>query len=145
MNVEIELLEGGKLPTYGTEGSAGMDLYANIENNIVISTFERVIIPTGIKVKIPSGYEAQIRSRSGNAANFGLFVLNSPGTIDSDYRGEIKVILFNTSKTDYTIEPGMKIAQMIVNKYEKVNLQMIESITNDTERGSGGFGSTGVL
>jgi len=143
MDVEIELLEGAKMPTYATEGSAGLDLYANIKESCIFMSSNRVVIPTGIKVKIPPGYEAQIRSRSGNSANFGLFVLNSPGTIDSDYRGEVKVILFNTDSKNFIIEPGMKIAQMVISKYERVSLQLVEKVENDTERGSGGFGSTG--
>ena len=130
------------LPEYQTPLSAGLDIRANISQSITLSPLERAMVPTGLYVELPEGYEMQIRPRSGLAAKHGITVLNSPGTIDADYRGEIKVILVNLSNTPFTIEPGERIAQMIVARYEQVEWQAVESLS-ETERGAGGFGSTG--
>lgn len=132
------------LPMYGTPESSGVDLVAAIEAPITLKPSERAIIPTGIKMAMQAGLEAQIRSRSGLAAKHGIGVLNAPGTIDSDYRGEIKVILMNWGQEDFTIERGMRIAQMVFAQYTPVNWHQVESIDSDTERGAGGFGSTGI-
>jgi dUTP pyrophosphatase len=130
------------LPQYETIGSAGMDLRANIVASITLESLERTLVPTGLFIELPQGYEAQIRPRSGLAAKRGLTLLNSPGTIDSDYRGEIKCILVNLSNQAQTIEPGERIAQMVIAKFEQIEWQAVESL-EDTNRGSGGFGSTG--
>lgn len=135
--------EGSTEPTYATPGSSGMDLSAAIVENIRILPGERVLVPTGISLELPSHLEAQVRSRSGLAVKNGVVVLNSPGTIDSDYRGEIKVILINLSSTTFLLEPGMRIAQLVFSRVERVKLIPTESISN-TYRGSGGFGSTGI-
>ncbi len=131
------------LPTYATEGSAGMDLFADVENEIVIKPGEITMIPTGIAIELPPGYEAQIRPRSGLAINYGITLLNTPGTIDSDYRGEIKVILINLGKDDFVVKRGDRIAQMIVSKYTKVEWEETSKL-NTTKRGEGGFGHTGI-
>lgn len=130
------------LPTYATNGSAGMDLYAAITNPILIGCNKIVLIPTGIALALPRGYEAQIRSRSGLAVKFGVIVLNSPGTIDSDYRGEIKVLMINLGLEPFQVTPHMRIAQMVIAKYENISWQLVDELEN-TERGSDGFGSTG--
>lgn len=131
------------LPEYATPYSAGMDLRANLEQPVQIHPLERVIIPTGLFIELPAGYEAQIRPRSGLAAKHGLTVLNSPGTIDADYRGEIKVILVNLSNQQFTIEDGERIAQMIIAKHETVVWEVTDKL-KDTDRGEGGFGHSGV-
>lgn len=131
------------LPHYETPLSAGMDLRANIETPITLGSLERAIVPTGLFLELPEGYEAQIRPRSGLAAKKGITLLNSPGTIDADYRGEIGVILVNLSKEPFTIENGERIAQMVIAKYEQIQWQTVE-ILSETERGAGGFGSTGT-
>jgi dUTP pyrophosphatase len=131
------------LPTYATEGSAGMDLFADVENEITIKPGEIAIVPTGIAIELPPGYEAQIRPRSGLAINYGITLLNTPGTIDSDYRGEIKVILINLGKNDFIVKRGDRIAQMIVSKYAKVVWEETKEL-NKTKRGEGGFGHTGI-
>ncbi len=130
------------LPEYATEGSAGMDVRANLEIAITIKPLERVLIPTGIFIQLPIGYEAQIRPRSGLAYKYGITVLNSPGTIDSDYIGEIKILLVNLSQENFVIESGERIAQMIIAPYTKIDWEVVE-ILSATERGEGGFGSTG--
>ena len=130
------------LPTYETIESAGMDLRANIMEEITLQSLERKLIPTGLFFQLPHGFEAQIRPRSGLAFKSGITVLNSPGTIDSDYRGEIKVLLINLSSESYTVANGERIAQMVVSKFEQVQLEEVVNI-NETERGVGGFGSTG--
>ena len=130
------------LPGYETDHSAGMDLRANIDASIILKSLERAIVPTGLFIELPEGYEAQIRPRSGLAAKKGITVLNSPGTIDSDYRGEIKIILVNLSKEDFKIENGERIAQVIIAKHERVEWIDVEEIA-DSIRGAGGFGSTG--
>ncbi len=129
-------------PAYATASSAGMDLRADIPEAVKLNPLERKLIPTGISIELPEGYEAQVRPRSGLAMNYGITMLNSPGTIDADYRGEIKVIAINLSNEAYTIEPGEKIAQLIVSKYEAVIWQNAEELSN-TKRGTGGFGHTG--
>jgi len=131
-----------KLPTYKTSGSSGMDLMAYIKNKIIINPGKTTIIPTGIAVAIPKNYEIQIRPRSGLAANKGISVLNTPGTIDSDYRGEIKVILINLSKKPFDIKSGDRIAQIIVCPISKAELKEVKQLPK-TKRGKGGFGSTG--
>ena len=143
MKVKIVNKSGFQLPFYATELSAGMDLKASIETPVELDTLERAMVPTGIYIELPAGYEAQIRPRSGLAAKHGISVCNSPGTIDADYRGEIKVILVNLSKEKFTINPGERIAQMVIAKYEKIEWEEVEQL-GETERGTGGFGSTGV-
>lgn len=131
------------LPEYGTKASAGVDLRANITEPISVSSLEKVIVPTGLFMEIPVGYEAQVRPRSGLAFKHGITVLNSPGTIDADYRGEIKVILVNLSKDTFVIENGERIAQMVIAAHEQAEWVEVETL-EETGRGSGGFGSTGV-
>ena len=143
MTVNIINRSKNALPNYETEGSAGMDLRAEIETPITLHPLERAMIPTGIFIELPLGFEAQIRPRSGLAAKRGLTCLNTPGTIDADYRGEIKVILVNLSNDVQTIEPEERIAQMVVARHERVTWQEV-SVLNDTARGAGGFGSTGT-
>ena len=130
------------LPTYATELSAGMDLRADIKEALTLHTLDRVLVPTGLYIELPAGYEAQIRTRSGLAIKHGIVSLNSPGTIDADYRGEIGVELINLSRDPYTIYPGERIAQMVVMPYVNVSLELAEDLS-DTDRGEGGFGSTG--
>lgn len=130
------------LPAYATELSAGMDIKANIEESITLKPLERAMVATGLFIELPAGYEAQIRPRSGLAAKHGVTVCNSPGTIDADYRGEIKVILVNLSNNEFVINKGERIAQMVIAKYEKVELCAVE-VLSETVRGEGGFGSTG--
>ena len=142
MKVKVVNSSAFALPEYQTPLSAGLDIRANLSESITLSPLERAMVPTGLFVELPEGYEMQIRPRSGLAAKHGITVFNSPGTIDADYRGEIKVILVNLSNTPFTIEPGERIAQMIVARYEQVEWQAVESLS-ETERGAGGFGSTG--
>jgi dUTP pyrophosphatase len=142
MKVKIVNKSAFDTPFYATERSAGMDIKANIETPIVLQPLQRAMVPTGLYVELPEGCEMQIRPRSGLAAKHGITVLNSPGTIDADYRGEIKVILVNLSNTPFTIEAGERIAQMIVARYEQIEWQAVEEL-GVTERGAGGFGSTG--
>ena len=141
MKIRIKLENGGKLPIYGTKESAGCDLYANIEEPITLMPLERVLVPTGVYLEIPQGYEGQVRPRSGLALHSGLTVLNSPGTLDSDYRNEVGVVLVNLSNYIQTIAPDTRIAQIVFAKYEKVDFIVSENL-DDTER-VGGFGSTG--
>jgi dUTP pyrophosphatase len=143
MTVKIINQSKNPLPTYETNGSAGMDLRANIDAPITLNSLERALIPTGLFIELPQGYEAQVRPRSGLAAKRGLTCLNSPGTVDSDYRGELKVILVNLSNEPQTIEPAERIAQMVIARHERIHWQEVE-ILDDTERGAGGFGSTGT-
>jgi dUTP pyrophosphatase len=144
MDVKITLLKHGPkvLPEYATEGSAGVDIVAAIQEPISIEPGERILVPSGFKLEIPVEYEVQIRPRSGLAIKHGITVLNSPGTIDSDYRGEIGIILINHSKNKFIVNPKDRIAQMVICKVTKMNLVKV-SLLNNTERGSGGFGSTG--
>ncbi|HEY9184384.1 MAG TPA: dUTP diphosphatase [Salegentibacter sp.] len=142
MKVKIINKSAHNLPHYGTEASAGMDLRANISEPISIKPLERAIVKTGLFIELPVGYEAQVRPRSGLAAKKGITVLNSPGTIDADYRGEIGVILVNLSQEDFTIENGERIAQMVIAKHEHIAWEEVE-VLEETTRGAGGFGSTG--
>lgn len=143
MKVQVINNSAYYLPEYATEKSAGMDLKANIVEPLTLGPLERAMIPTGLSIALPDGTEAQIRPRSGLAAKHGISVLNAPGTIDADYRGEIKVILVNLSNDPFTINPGERIAQMVVTRYERVEWEAVESL-DETERGAGGFGSTGI-
>ncbi len=143
MKVKIVNKSGYDVPFYATELSAGMDLKAAIEEPIELDSLCRAMVPTGLYIALPEGYEAQIRPRSGLAAKHGVTVCNSPGTVDADYRGEIKVILVNLSKDKFVINPGERIAQMVIAKYEKIEWDEVE-VLDETERGAGGFGSTGV-
>lgn len=135
--------EGAKVPKYSTASSSGLDLFAFIKDSIVIEPKKWALIPTGIRLSIPRGYEGEIRPRSGLAMKYGVTVLNSPGTIDADYRGEIKVILINLGDQPFQVEPGMRIAQLVIRKIEEVELVEDENLPL-TERGEGGFGSTGI-
>ncbi|UOE40786.1 dUTP diphosphatase [Chryseobacterium suipulveris] len=143
--MKIRIINKSKhaLPKYQTAHSAGMDLYANIDQGFTLSALERKLVPTGLFIELPEGYEAQIRPRSGLAIKNGITVLNSPGTIDADYRGEIGVILVNLSKDDFTVNDGDRIAQMIIAKHESAVWEEVTEI-NETERGEGGFGSTKI-
>ncbi len=143
MTVKIINRSNNPLPHYETSGSAGMDLRANIDAPVFLKSLERTLIPTGLFIELPQGYEAQIRPRSGLAIKKGISLPNTPGTIDSDYRGEIKVIVINLSAETQTIEPEERIAQMVIAKYEQIAWEEV-SILSDTERGAGGFGSTGT-
>ena len=142
---KIRIINRGsqQLPAYATPQSAGMDLRANIEDPITLRPLERRIVSTGLYIALPEGYEAQVRPRSGLALKHGITVLNSPGTIDSDYRGEIGVLLINLSDTPFVINAGERIAQMVVARHEQVELIEVEEL-DDTERGAGGYGHTGV-
>jgi dUTP pyrophosphatase len=130
------------LPAYETSHAAGMDLRANLDMPVTLKSLERAIVPTGLFIELPEGYEAQIRPRSGLAAKKGITVLNSPGTIDADYRGEIKVILVNLSKEEFIVDDGERIAQMVIAKHEKAEWETVVELL-ETSRGTGGFGSTG--
>ena len=142
MKVKIVNNSRFALPEYQTPLSAGLDIRANIDESVTLRPLERAMIPTGLFVELPEGCEMQIRPRSGLAAKHGITVLNSPGTIDADYRGEIKVLLVNLSNEPFTIEAGERIAQRIVARYEQIEWQAVEELSS-TERGAGGFGSTG--
>ena len=135
--------QGLELPAYATEHAAGMDLCAAVQTDVTLQAGERKLIPTGLSIALPEGYEAQIRPRSGLALKNGIAVLNSPGTIDADYRGEVQIILANLGGEPFTITRGMRIAQMVVAAYSRVSWQSVETLSQ-TERGSGGFGSTGL-
>ncbi len=143
--VKIKIINRGsqQLPTYATPQSAGMDLRANITEPIVLHPMERRIIPTGLFMALPEGYEAQVRPRSGLALKHGITVLNSPGTIDADYRGELGVLLINLSTVDFTITAGERIAQMVIARHEQGEFEVVEEL-DQTERGAGGYGHTGV-
>ena len=143
MNVQIINKSKHATPNYETEGAAGMDLRANIEDAITLKPLERAIVKTGLFIALPVGFEAQVRPRSGLAAKKGITVLNSPGTVDADYRGEIGVILVNLSNDNFVINDGERIAQLIIAKHERVNWQEV-TVLSETERGASGFGSTGV-
>lgn len=142
MKIKV-VTKSGVLPQYETEGSAGMDIRAYLEEDMVIEPGKRALVPTGLFTEIPAGYEIQIRARSGLAIKFGIGLVNGIGTIDSDYRGEIKVPLINWGEEAFRISNGDRIAQMVVCRYEKAELEQAESLS-DTERGAGGFGHTGV-
>ena len=143
ISVPLRLDEGAMIPEYKTEGSAGADLHANLREPLLLGPMERAAVPTGIRMELPAGYEAQVRPRSGLALEKGLTCLNSPGTVDSDYRGEIKVILINLGQFPVRIEPGDRIAQMVVTRYTKAIFEPRERISASL-RGDGGFGSTGA-
>lgn len=142
MQVKIINRSGHELPAYATILSAGMDLRAAITEDIILSPMQRVLVSTGLFIALPEGYEAQIRPRSGLAFKYGITVLNSPGTIDADYRGEIKVLLVNLSDTAFTIKNGERIAQMVIARYETINWDLTDTL-DESVRGTGGFGSTG--
>lgn len=143
--IEVKVINKSKfdLPQYSTPQSAGVDLRANLDEPVVLGSLERAMVPTGLYLQIPAGYEAQVRPRSGLAAKKGITVLNSPGTVDADYRGEVKVILVNLSSQEFVIEPGERIAQMVFAAHEQVEWNSVEAL-DETERGEGGFGHTGV-
>lgn len=141
----VKIINKGKqpIPAYATTQSAGMDIRANIDEPFILKPLQRRLVPTGLYIALPDGYEAQIRPRSGLALKHGITVINTPGTIDADYRGEIGIVLVNLSDTDFTVNPGERIAQMVIAKYEKVALEEVEQL-DETERGAGGYGHTGV-
>ncbi len=143
MDVKIINISQNALPAYETEAAAGMDIKANLQEAIVLRPMQRHLVPTGLFIELPVGYEAQIRPRSGLALKHGITILNTPGTIDADYRGEIKILLINFSDTDFTINHSDRIAQIIVAKHEKVNWAQAENLT-ETARGAGGYGHTGT-
>lgn len=143
MKVQIINKSKHSLPQYATSSSAGMDLRANLDNPIVLKPLQRCLVPTGLYIALPEGFEAQIRPRSGLALKKGITLLNTPGTIDADYRGEIGVIVINLSAEDFIIEDGERIAQMVIARYEQAEWQEVE-VLEVTERGAGGFGHTGV-
>ena len=142
MKVQIVNKSGQPVPAYATELSAGMDLRASLDAPVTLGPLERALIPTGLYIALPPGFEAQVRPRSGLAAKHGITVLNTPGTIDADYRGEVKVILVNLSNTPFEIVPGERIAQMVVARHERVEWEETDNL-DETARGAGGFGSTG--
>ena len=142
MKIKIVNQSKHPLPEYATPLAAGMDLRANIDEPVLLQPLERSLVPTGVYVQLPAGYEAQIRPRSGLALRNGITLLNTPGTIDADYRGEIKVIVINLSNTDYVLNDGERIAQMVINKVEQAEWVITEAL-NETARGAGGFGHTG--
>lgn len=143
--IQVKVINKGKqpLPAYATEQSAGMDLRADIEQPVTLKPLERRLIPTGLHIALPQGYEAQVRPRSGLALKHGITVLNTPGTIDADYRGEIGVVLVNLSNEDFVVNPGERVAQMVIAKYEQAVLQTVDTL-DETKRGEGGYGHTGV-
>ncbi len=143
LNVKVINKGHQPLPAYATSQSAGMDLRANIDESIVLHPMERRLVPTGLHIALPQGFEAQIRPRSGLALKHGITVLNTPGTIDADYRGELMVLLINFSDTDFVINDGERIAQMVVARHEQIEFQLVDEL-DDTERGVGGYGHTGV-
>lgn len=143
--VTVKVINKGRqpLPAYATPQSAGMDLRANIEEPVTLKPLQRRLIPTGLRIALPEGYEAQVRPRSGLALKHGITVLNTPGTIDADYRGEIGIVLVNLSDETFIVSPGERIAQMVIARYEQAELQVVTEL-DDTERGTGGYGHTGV-
>ena len=142
MQVRIVNKSQHELPDYSTEASAGMDIRANLENDVLLKPLERMIVPTGLYIELPVGYEAQIRPRSGMAIRYGISILNSPGTIDADYRGEIGIIIVNLSNEEFILQDGDRICQMVIAKHERVNWNEV-TILEETKRGKGGFGHTG--
>jgi dUTP pyrophosphatase len=143
MNVQVINRSGHPLPHYQTALSAGMDICACLEQPVVLAPLQRALIPTGLFIELPEGFEAQIRPRSGLALKHGISIVNSPGTIDADYRGEIKVLLINLGNEDFVVEDGTRIAQMVISRHERIVWQPVESLS-DTQRGAGGYGSTGM-
>ncbi len=142
MQVKVINKSNNELPAYQTHSAAGLDLRANLEEPINLKPMQRILIPTGLFMELPVGYEAQIRPRSGLAFKHGITVLNSPGTIDADYRGEIKILLVNLSDESFLIESGERVAQMVIAKHEQIDWSLVETL-EDSERSAGGFGSTG--
>ena len=143
LNIKVVNTGHQPLPAYATHQSAGLDLRANLSEPIVLRPLERALVPTGLHIALPDGYEAQVRPRSGLALRHGITVLNTPGTIDADYRGELKVLLVNFSNDDFVVNDGERIAQMVVARYEQVQFETV-SVLDETERGEGGYGHTGV-
>lgn len=143
LNIKVVNTGHQPLPAYATEQSAGLDLRANLAAPIVLHPMERVLVPTGLHIALPDGYEAQVRPRSGLALKYGVTVLNTPGTIDADYRGELKVLLVNFSNDDFIVRDGERIAQMVVARYEQVGFEPV-NVLDETDRGEGGYGHTGV-
>lgn len=143
MKVKVINRSAYDLPQYETAQAAGLDVWANITESITLGPLERALVPTGLFIELPEGYEMQVRPRSGLAAKHGLSLVNAPGTIDPDYRGEIKVILVNLSNTPYELKPGERVAQLVVSQFTRVEWEPVEEL-GETERGTGGFGSTGV-
>ena len=143
MKVKVINRSAYGLPQYETGQAAGLDVRANITESITLGPLERALVPTGLYVELPEGYEMQVRPRSGLAAKHGLSLVNSPGTVDPDYRGEIKVILVNLSNTPYELKPGERVAQLVVARFTRVEWESVE-VLDETERGAGGFGSTGT-
>lgn len=143
--IQVKVINKGKqpLPAYATTQSAGMDVRANIEEPVTLKPLQRQLIPTGLYMALPQGYEAQVRPRSGLALKHGITVLNTPGTVDADYRGEIGVVLVNLSDTEFTVNPGERIAQIVIAKHEQADLVEVD-VLDETERGAGGYGHTGV-
>lgn len=143
--IKIKVINEGHqpLPAYATPQSAGLDLRANIDSPIVLQPLERRLVPTGLRIALPEGFEAHIRPRSGLALKHGITVLNSPGTIDADYRGEVMVLLINFSNEPFTVNDGERIAQMVVARHEQVEMEVVKTL-DETERGTGGYGHTGV-
>lgn len=144
LKVQIINKSSNPLPQYATEGSAGLDLRASLQHDITLTPMSRALIPTGVYIGLPVGYEAQVRPRSGLAVNYGITVLNTPGTIDADYQGEICVCLVNLSNNNFTVCDGERIAQMVISKHETVEFELIDKFDTVTERGEGGFGHTGT-
>ncbi len=145
-NIEVKITRcriGARLPRYMTAAAAGMDLYVKLDSDVILVPGERVLVPTGIAIALPEGYEAQVRPRSGLAVKYGVTLLNTPGTIDADYRGEISVILINHGSENFIIKDGERVAQMIIAPVSRCQLQLVDTLS-ETERGSGGFGHTGV-
>ena len=145
VNIEIRVVNKGRqpLPAYATKQSAGLDLRADIDEDVILQPLQRQLIPTGLHIALPEGYEAQVRPRSGLALKHGVTVLNTPGTIDADYRGEIGVVLVNLSRDSFTVHPGERVAQLVVARYEQADLVSVD-VLDETERGEGGYGHTGV-
>ena len=143
--MKVKIINDSKnpCPSYSTPYSAGMDLRANLEEPLVLRPLERRLIPTGIRIELPEGYECQVRPRSGLAVKYGVTVLNTPGTVDSDYRGELKVLMINLGSEPFTVAPGERLAQMVVARHEHLEWEQVE-VLDESERGEGGFGSTGV-
>ncbi len=143
--VELRVVNKGRqpLPAYATKQSAGLDLRADIDEDVILQPLQRQLIPTGLHIALPEGYEAQVRPRSGLALKHGVTVLNTPGTIDADYRGEIGVVLVNLSQDPFTVHPGERVAQLVVARYEQADLVSVD-VLDETERGEGGYGHTGV-
>lgn len=143
--IQIKVVNKGRqpLPAYATKQSAGLDLRADIDEDVILQPLQRQLIPTGLHIALPEGYEAQVRPRSGLALKHGVTVLNTPGTIDADYRGEIGVVLVNLSQDSFTVHPGERVAQLVVARYEQADLVSVD-VLDETERGEGGYGHTGV-